>query len=163
MPTSIPPRRVSCRRDPAANVPHRPRSVVFDASRGEQRLGAVWIQRQPGRTASFEPVQIDRTLVEARDAANRIAESLISEAIKFAVAGGAPRMMQTLLDTDTGVDADRLRAAGFQHAAELLYMVSELVNFPTAAPASALEFEPVTIGAPNATPSPSTGEGRGEG
>jgi ribosomal protein S18 acetylase RimI-like enzyme len=116
--------------------------VVFEACRGEQLLGAIWVQRQPGRTASFEPAQVVEQAVGIADDADRLAETLMQHAIAFAVEGGA-RMMQTLLETDGGTDARRLQDAGFQHMAELLYLVSDRSTFPDSAPAEALEFEPL--------------------
>ena len=53
----------------------------------------------------------------------------MQQAITFAIEGGA-RMFQTLLETDVGTDARRLQEAGFQHAAELLYLVSDCRAFP---------------------------------
>jgi GNAT superfamily N-acetyltransferase len=116
--------------------------VVFEACRGEQLLGAIWVQRQPGRTASFEPAQVVEESVGAPEEAERIAQALMQHAIAFAVEGGA-RMMQTLLLTDVGTDASRLQHAGFQHMAELLYLVSDRSAFPESEPAEALELEPL--------------------
>ncbi len=51
---------------------------------------------------------------------------------------------QTLLETDHGVDADRLLAAGFRHMADLLYLVASGPALPDAPPATELEFETYT-------------------
>ncbi len=119
-----------------------PRSVVFEACRGEQLLGAIWVQRQPGRTASFEPARVIEKAVETPVVAEQVVQALMQQAITFAIEGGA-RMFQTLLETDVGTDARRLQEAGFQHAAELLYLVSDCRAFPESAPAESLEFEPL--------------------
>ena len=55
-------------------------------------------------------------------------------------------MAQSLLCTDTGSDADRLRSAGFFRLSDLLYMVCSGVAFPTSDPrkiaATSYEVEP---------------------
>lgn len=119
---------------------NQPRPALFEAYLAERRVGAVWVQVQPGRTASFEPAQVAAEEFGVLEAADRIVRALTDAASSFAVAGGA-RLMQTLLETDVGADARRLQDAGFQNVAELLYLVSQAAAFPTAAPAESLEFE----------------------
>ena len=49
-------------------------------------------------------------------------------------------MVQALLPTDAGADADLLRAAGFRRISDLLYLVCLDGEFPTVQPSSGLEF-----------------------
>ena len=54
------------------------------------------------------------------------------------------RMVQALLSTDAGQDAELLRAAGFRHLSDLLYLVCLDKEFPAEPSASGLEFLALT-------------------
>jgi ribosomal protein S18 acetylase RimI-like enzyme len=111
---------------------------LLEARSGGHRFGTIWIQLQAGRVASLWPPQVaDETIVES----DRAVQMLLAAAIELAQRGGA-RMIQALLQTDAGTAVQRLRGAGFEHAADLLYLVSPASAFPSAAPPDGLEFEP---------------------
>jgi GNAT superfamily N-acetyltransferase len=50
------------------------------------------------------------------------------------------RLAHTLLETDASCVAEVLKQCGFQHAADLLYLVSPASAFPATAPGGGLEF-----------------------
>ena len=56
-----------------------PRSVVLEAYRGEQLLGAGRVQRQPGRTASFEPAPRHRESARNSRLAERVVQALMEQ------------------------------------------------------------------------------------
>lgn len=116
---------------------------LLEARSGDRRVGSVWIQLQPGRVASLWPPQI---AAEMNREAARIAEVLLAAAIELARRGGA-QMIQALLQTDAGPAAERLLATGFEHVADLLYLVSPASAFPSTAPADGLEYEPFSAAA----------------
>lgn len=112
---------------------------LFEALQQGRLTGAIWAELQPGRIASIWPPQL--VAGDSRET-DECAESLLAAALHYAEAGGA-RMAQTLLPTDAGASADRLRAAGFRHFADLLYLVSLGDRFPSVPCEGNLEFEPV--------------------
>ena len=116
---------------------------LLEARSGGERVGSIWIQLQPGRVASLWPPQI---VAEMNREAARIAQMLLAAAIELARRGGA-RMIQALLQTDAGPAAERLLATGFEHVADLLYLVSPSSAFPSTAPADGLEYEPFSAAA----------------
>ncbi len=103
----------------------------------QQSIGAIGIQLQPGRVASIWPPQVVREFSEYAD---DISQRLLAAAGEIAGRGGA-RLVQALLETDSGPDAEHLKRAGFVHLADLLYLVSPSGAFPTSPP-SELDFEP---------------------
>jgi mycothiol synthase len=120
-------------------------SGLLEARLGEALVGAILIQLQPGRVASLFPPQaaLEAASEETRvlAAAELTSPRLLTAATELAVRGNA-RMIQALLQTDSGIDAQRLRAAGFEHVADLLYLVSPASAFPSEAQAGGLNFEP---------------------
>ncbi len=110
--------------------------IVLGAYRGTQLVAAIWLQLQPGGVCSLWAPG----MMAGESAA--IASSLIDFAVTKAVAAGS-RLIQSLLETDAGAEAKWLKQCGFQHATDLLYLVSSREQFPTAAPESVLIFEPL--------------------
>jgi ribosomal protein S18 acetylase RimI-like enzyme len=111
----------------------------------ESLFGVIWIQPQDGRVASLlAPIVLD--LVLGQPHAQRIAIELLEAAVRVAAVGGA-RLVQALLEIDARNVADQLLQAGFRQIAKLHYLVSSPESFPTAPPASDLEFEPWTAAA----------------
>ncbi len=122
---------------------------LFEGRRDGRLLGTAWVQMQPGCTASLQPPQLVAELAEPFVAgpsfspvADFVVDQLLGRAIDFALAAEA-RLIQTLLPPDTDAMAYRLREAGFQHSAELYFLVSPASAFPTQRPESELEFEAV--------------------
>jgi ribosomal protein S18 acetylase RimI-like enzyme len=109
---------------------------LLAAVRGGALVGALWGQRQPGRTASLCPPQ----LVDGEPAQTGVA--LLRAATERLSAGGIV-LVQTLLETDAGADYERFAAAGFEHVCDLLYLASLAKAFPTSPPVCELEFVPV--------------------
>jgi RimJ/RimL family protein N-acetyltransferase len=104
--------------------------------RGESLTAACWLQEQQGRVANlWPPVFSNETDLE-------VATALINRAIETARAAGAV-MVQSLLATDAGAEAEWLKTAGFQHIADLLYLVSAAGFFPSSLPQSDLDFSPL--------------------
>ena len=101
--------------------------------RGDVMHAVCWLERQPGRTASFWPPVPTREQEAALDAA------LVAKALDMA-RGQNVLLVQTLLPTDAGPDAEVLRQAGFLHVADLLYLVSAAERFPSSAPTTDLKF-----------------------
>src|SRR6185437_10744422 len=110
---------------------------LFEARRGGRLAGALCSELQPGRTAGLWPPQITAA---GEPAAEACAAALIGAALDWLLAREV-RIVQSLLPTDAGRDADRLRAAGFSHPADLLYLVSDARSFPTAQGNSGLSFQ----------------------
>ena len=122
---------------------------LFEARRAGRLLGAAWVQMQPGCTASLQSPQLAAELAEPFAAgpsfspvADFVVDQLLGRATDFALVAEA-RLIQTLLPPDSDAMAYRLREAGFQHSAELYFLVSPASAFPTEQPQSELEFEAV--------------------
>ena len=110
--------------------------VLFCARRGERVVAAVWLQMQPGNVASLWPPGLDAEESKAT------AATLIDLALSKAAAAGEI-FVQSLLDTDSGMEVELLMSAGFKHATDLLYLVSPRHAFPISAPDCDLTFEPI--------------------
>lgn len=113
-------------------------SGLFALQEKDRLVGAIWAQSQPGRTVSIWPPQV---LAEASGAH---ASLLLAEAVRYASAQGA-RLAQVLLTIDAGETADLFSRAGFRHFADLLYLVSLDIDFPTTRPVTDLQFEPHAV------------------
>lgn len=116
-------------RDPAVEI--------LAASRDGALVGALWAQRQPGRTASVCPPQ----LVDGEPAGSGV---LLLSAATERLERRQVVLVQALLETDSGLDFQRFLAAGFHHVCDLLYLVSPAAAFPAEPPAGGLEFSPVS-------------------
>jgi len=109
------------------------------ACQGPALAGAIWARRQPGRVATvWPPVVVDPQ-------SSACAEALTSEAVAW-LARSDVRVAQALVPIAGDEQAAPLRRAGFEHLADLLYMVSLTAEFPVAPPELALLFEPVAAG-----------------
>jgi GNAT superfamily N-acetyltransferase len=105
--------------------------------RGDALTAALWLQSQVGHTATLWP-PVASAGVEAA-----VTAALVDDALDLARSQGAV-LVQSLLLTDAGDDAQALREAGFVHAADLLYLVSLSGQFPRVEPENALTFVPQT-------------------
>lgn len=108
---------------------------VLVARRGGRLVGAVLAQVHPGRTAVVWPPRL------ADDEPQPTAGRLLATACRM-LRTARVRVAHVLLQTVTLSDDAVLRGEGFEPLAELLYMVSESGDFPTALPAGPLEYEP---------------------
>jgi ribosomal protein S18 acetylase RimI-like enzyme len=101
--------------------------------RGDALSTVCWLQQQPGRTANLWP-PVPAALEEPA-----IAVALVAKALDIACSQDTV-LVQSLLPTDAGVEADTLRQAGFSHVADLLYLVSLPEQFPSSMPHTELAF-----------------------
>lgn len=110
---------------------------LLHARRGDQLVGVVFFQLQPGQTAIVWPPRLaagepDETADRLLEAANR----------KMAASDVA--MANVLLETVSETDDAVLFAGGYQPLAKLLYLVCGEEEFPPARPSGPLEYEPYT-------------------
>jgi mycothiol synthase len=110
--------------------------ILLRASREDRIVAAVWGQMQPGGVASLWPPGL------APDESKATATTLIDLALTKASAAGAI-LVQALLETDSGVEAELLTSSGFSHATDLLYLVSQRSAFPSSPVECELMFEPL--------------------
>jgi ribosomal protein S18 acetylase RimI-like enzyme len=111
--------------------------ILLVARRGEHICGAAFAQLLGGRAASIAPPQLAKGQpVEGNS--ESLAAALI-QALDEQLAARQVRLAQCVLATYAGPLVERLLAAGFVHAADLLYLVSLADEFPEAAPS--LPFE----------------------
>jgi ribosomal protein S18 acetylase RimI-like enzyme len=108
---------------------------LWAAYRGRRMVGAMRIVVQPGKTAFVDPPRI------APDEPAETAAALLAGAVASLPSQGV-RLAQSLLEMDHGADAEALKAGGFRHASDLLYLVSLAGAFPESPPAVNLEFVP---------------------
>lgn len=108
---------------------------LLAARRHGRLVGAVFSQIQPGRIAVLWPPRI----VDGEPTAT--AAKLLSTACDR-LARQPVRMAQVLLEIETPSEVAVLRKGGFEHLADLLYLVSPGDAFPTQRPAGPLDFEP---------------------
>ena len=107
---------------------------LWEARRGPQLVGAVWGAAMPGRQAVVWPAGLVPDESEFTAAA-------LHERLEASLAVQDVRMYQSLVAQRGGVETQRLVAAGFQHVADLQYLVCTTDRLPVAAPHSALAFE----------------------
>jgi RimJ/RimL family protein N-acetyltransferase len=105
------------------------------AQRGGRITGVIYSQIQPGRAALVWPPRVlagepDTTLANLLDAVTRW------------LAQQGVRIAECLVPDDSDVDTPVLAAGGYQHLANLLYLVSMENAFPRTAPQSPLAYEP---------------------
>lgn len=106
---------------------------LFAAWRRDEVLGAVLSEIMPGESASLWPARL------AQGSPLCLAEQLLKHALDWLESQGV-EMVQCVLTTDSGEDAERLRSAGFAHPCDLLCLVSNVDRFPTAPIATDLAF-----------------------
>jgi len=109
---------------------------LWAAFRDKTLIGALLVQVQPGRSALLWPPRIADG--ESRETAAQILKTALQ-----ALAQADLRMVQALLATDTGDDADILARAGFRHFSDVLYLSCPDHEFPALEPASSLTFVPI--------------------
>jgi RimJ/RimL family protein N-acetyltransferase len=107
---------------------------LLEAQRGGRLVGAAWGRILPGRTALVWPPR----LVAGEE--NKTAEMLLRQLDRYLQAGDVC-LSQALLNTDSREDAARLRAEGYAHAADLVYLACTAEQFPVVRPRTALNFE----------------------
>jgi mycothiol synthase len=110
--------------------------ILLCAHRKERIVASVWLQMQPGGVGSLWPPGL------AAGESKATAATLIDLALNKAAAAGAI-FVQSLLETDAGIEAELLKNGGFAHVTDLLYLVSQRAAFPTSAPDCDLTFGPV--------------------
>jgi len=122
-----------------ASVQRQPLSGyrVWGAFRASALTGSILVQTQAGRIAVVWPPRL--TKEEPPETAHR----LLVQAIAALPRPGI-RLVQALLPTDVGEDAELLVAAGFRHVSDLLYLVCLADQFPAVPPCPELDFEPYT-------------------
>jgi len=108
---------------------------VLGAFRGQKLQGAVLIQIQPGRTAVVWPPRLVEG--ESPDTALRLLRHGLSRLPRPEIL-----MIQSLLQADSGPEAELLLSAGFRHVSDLLFLVCLSETFPTYPPLPKLQFEP---------------------
>lgn len=111
------------------------RGAIFAAWRKDRLVGAVAAQLQPGNVAIVWMPQ----LLPGQPPGTATA---LLEAIASQLAAHGVCMAQVMLETVTGADTEILQKGGFDHLADLLYLVSPEIEFPAAFPTSPLQFEP---------------------
>ena len=115
--------------------------VLTAVNQADELCGAVAAQIVPGKVASITPPRI-----RAVDRAGELAGRLLRELDAALYAAGI-ELAQTLLAPEDAVAAATLRAGGYEHAADLLYMGAELDCFPDSP--LALPFELGSLPAAN--------------
>jgi hypothetical protein len=98
---------------------------------------ACWVQIQAGRVANLWPPAI------IDDKSSPMAAALLQKAIEFAIVNRAT-IVQCLLLTDAGPEAELLRQAGLEHLADLLYLSSAQEQFPDSQATLDLQFVPLS-------------------
>jgi ribosomal protein S18 acetylase RimI-like enzyme len=125
-----------------------------DTSQAEGLLGAYEnkklvavcrLQFQPGRAGHlWRPVLISASRPTNEPTDRSISEScgqLLQEVVRLAERRQLA-LVQVLLPADVGADAALLRAAGFTHVADLLYLVAMPNTFPTEPPSTSVSLAP---------------------
>ena len=97
---------------------------IWGAFQKEILTGSLLVQVQPGRSALLWPPR--QIAGESRETARHLIDIALQTLAETDV-----RIVQALLLTDAGEDADVLRLAGFRHFSDLLYLVCLDRDFPT--------------------------------
>lgn len=142
-----------------AELPPQQRDLQMEPWRQPTPDRRIWVAQRAGRLVAAQLCQAlagntwlvlpPRWLPEEPPSTG---VALLHAALAAARTSGAC-LAQTLLPADSGVDADGLRAAGFQHATDLYYLGCQSVSFPQQAPATELTFEPL-----HSAPADTTGQ-----
>jgi GNAT superfamily N-acetyltransferase len=110
--------------------------ILLAARRRGKVVAAVWMQIRAGRVASLYPPGL------ASSESEQTVVDLIDLATQQAGVAGV-RLVQTLLEPDAKTEARWLVGCGFQHAADLLYLVCPSKAFPPVKSTNRLQFEPL--------------------
>jgi ribosomal protein S18 acetylase RimI-like enzyme len=108
---------------------------LLGAYHGPRLVGVALSQIQPGKIAA---VWMPRAVPPEPEST---ASKLLAATCQWLEHGGV-RMAQILTETYTPSEAAMLRRWGFDHLADLLYLVSLEGQFPQSPPPTQLEFEP---------------------
>jgi len=103
--------------------------------RGQRLVVAGLLEIQPGRTAVV-------SLPRVADGESRATAAAMLEHFVVVAGQSDVQLVQVLLETDHGPDAEMALAAGFRHVSDLLYLVALRTVFPTNEPRDGLAFEP---------------------
>jgi mycothiol synthase len=142
------------------NVPAEQRRIVAelerDSSQIEGFLGAYQseelvavcrLEFQPGRTGHlWRPTLMSassRNNDQSDYTSSQSTRQLLQEVVRLAERRQLA-LVQSLVPTDVGPDAELLRAAGFTHAADLLYLVAMANAFPTDPPSANVSLTPLS-------------------
>ena len=115
---------------------------LFHARRGNEYVGAAWGQIVPGRTAFTWPPRLESGVPES------VADRLQQAVDRYLMATGVTMSQAVLPDTHCA-EAERLLTAGYQHFADLEYLVCTRAFFPSTRPPNSLEFTVVKDAGPN--------------
>ncbi|HUT90375.1 MAG TPA: GNAT family N-acetyltransferase [Thermoguttaceae bacterium] len=111
-----------------------PMDGLLAARRGGRLVGGVFSEVQAGRAALVWPPRL------ASGEPGTTAERLLAATAEYLVGKGVC-VAYALLEPGMEDDAPRLREAGFEPVAELLYLFSLDESFPASPPASPVQFE----------------------
>lgn len=111
-----------------------PMAGLLQARRGDEQVGAVWAQIQPGKIGALWPPK----LTEGEDSQTALA---LLEAANDFLARHQVSLAQTLLENPRSDEAQLLQQAGYEHLTDLIYLVCTEAHFPSASPRVELEFE----------------------
>jgi mycothiol synthase len=100
---------------------------LLEARAGNRLKGAVWAQLQAGGTVALWPPEV------WPDQPDTLLAELLAAAVDLSLTWPV-RLIQALLETDSGPQADKFRRVGFTHLTDLLYLVSEKKAFPSSPP-----------------------------
>lgn len=101
-------------------------AIVLSADREGESLAAVAAQILPGRVASVTPPQIET----GRDASDESIAQRLLDRLNDDLSRAGLELAQALLPADDESGARAMRAAGYEHAADLLYLAAEADSFP---------------------------------
>lgn len=108
---------------------------VLVARRATRIVGAVFCQVQVGKTAVIWPPRI--VAGEPEEVAGQLLEAALGSLDERYL-----RVVHALSDGRSNKDDALLRSVGFEPLAELIYLVSGEIDFPSRRPSGPLEFEP---------------------
>lgn len=108
------------------------------AYRGPALVGVVWAQLAPGRSAGIYPPEL--LAGEEESTATALLEALDRDLVERGV-----HLAQALLPSSAGLSTQRLLGGGYQHAADLLYLVCTAEQFPDSPPPLPFTLEPVDL------------------
>ncbi len=120
----------------AAERGERSLDGLLAAWRGNQLAGALWSEIYPGENAVVWMPQL------ADGAPRELGDALLDRSLSWLKNQGV-ELIQSLLATDAGDDAERLQRAGFEHSCDLLYLASSAELYPASAFTAELVFEQV--------------------
>lgn len=112
-----------------------PSEGLLVATHDADLVGAVFLQIMPGRVGTIRPPRV----TDSDDSA--VASELLQAACDQLGQRGAC-MVQCLLREVPAADLQLLTRAGFEHFADLYYLVSVSADFPQSPPSTELVFEP---------------------